>query len=1064
MQNGSSLTLTASVTPATASNPAVSWEISSAGNFASINGNILYGTAPGEVVITATADDLSGVSASQTFTITPILVSEIQIRSAAFVQDGSSLTLTAEVLPSTADNQNIIWSVENGNNSVASLNGNILTGIYPGEVTLIATAADSGGVFASQIFTVKETPVTAISISSANSVADGLILNLQARVEPAAATAQTVSWSILNGDNSIASISGVSGRYITGIFPGEVVVIASATDSSGVFATQTFSVRETPVTAISISSRNSTVHMGRRTLTADILPIIATTQTISWSILGGNNSIASISGDILTGIFPGEVVVIASADGGINITDSQTFTVRPIPVTGIRILSPDFVSHRRSLILSARIDPDNASTSTVSWSFNGDNGIVEIVGDRLTGLSHGVVTIIASANDDSGIRAIQQFTVRTIPVSSVNITNGAKIGESLTLQLSAEVLPDNASNPAISWSILGGNNHIASIDENNMIHGIGAGVVTVIASADGRRDTQRFTVVGIPDAPANLTAVANGAPNQALVFWDEVAGVSGYILYQAITDLSAYANGDIANLPAEIIVTKTEISTSSIDIDLIGTGKNYFLLTAVNDTIQSITTQQATATPHSMEFDIVNGVGAAVWMDRNLGAGQVATASDDSRSFGALYQWGRPTDGHQQRNSSTRNQISGDNRIRANHSEFITPPAEPFDWTNQDNNGSRRRDIWSQTNGDSICPTGFRVPSALELVTERNSWNTQNAAGAFASNLKLPLAELRFQGGNYSPAAGAYWSSSIDNSNNNKSLIVGLNSSTLSYLRAVGNSVRCILDSSILIKPIRNITISSTEVAEGSSLALSAEIFPADAINQNLIWSIENGDGIAARSVATLSGNTISGVGPGRVYIIATAVDGSGVIDRRQFTVTAKPAAPTKLAAVATGTPNEITVFWNGVAGARFYTLYQSSEDLARFANKNPIGLPPGTTSINTHNASVNMRLSGSEKHYFLVTANKNLNESFTSEQAVATSHSQKFIAVDGGRDRVWMDRNLGAQRVARSSTDADAFGYLYQWGRAADGHQQRNSNKRNQPARFLRAVNADFISRADIN
>jgi hypothetical protein len=38
------------------------------------------------------------------------------------------------------------------------------------------------------------------------------------------------------------------------------------------------------------------------------------------------------------------------------------------------------------------------------------------------------------------------------------------------------------------------------------------------------------------------------------------------------------------------------------------------------------------------------------------------------------------------------------------------------------------------------------------------------------------------------------------------------------------------------------------------------------------------------------------------------------------------------------------------------------------------------------------------------------------------------------------MDRNLGASQVATSSTDALAYGDLYQWGRRADGHQCRNS------------------------
>jgi uncharacterized protein (TIGR02145 family) len=41
---------------------------------------------------------------------------------------------------------------------------------------------------------------------------------------------------------------------------------------------------------------------------------------------------------------------------------------------------------------------------------------------------------------------------------------------------------------------------------------------------------------------------------------------------------------------------------------------------------------------------------------------------------------------------------------------------------------------------------------------------------------------------------------------------------------------------------------------------------------------------------------------------------------------------------------------------------------------------------------------------------------------------------------KTWMDRNLGALRVATSSTDVEAYGDLYQWGRGTDGHEKRNS------------------------
>lgn len=41
---------------------------------------------------------------------------------------------------------------------------------------------------------------------------------------------------------------------------------------------------------------------------------------------------------------------------------------------------------------------------------------------------------------------------------------------------------------------------------------------------------------------------------------------------------------------------------------------------------------------------------------------------------------------------------------------------------------------------------------------------------------------------------------------------------------------------------------------------------------------------------------------------------------------------------------------------------------------------------------------------------------------------------------QVWMDRNLGASRVATSMIDSEAYGDLYQWGRLADGHESRTS------------------------
>jgi hypothetical protein len=56
------------------------------------------------------------------------------------------------------------------------------------------------------------------------------------------------------------------------------------------------------------------------------------------------------------------------------------------------------------------------------------------------------------------------------------------------------------------------------------------------------------------------------------------------------------------------------------------------------------------------------------------------------------------------------------------------------------------------------------------------------------------------------------------------------------------------------------------------------------------------------------------------------------------------------------------------------------------------------------------------------------------------TNDITKIKSVTSTTGRVWMDRNLGASRVAISSTDTSAYGDSFQWGRFADGHQCRNS------------------------
>ncbi|QTD36779.1 hypothetical protein JL193_11625 [Polaribacter batillariae] len=63
-----------------------------------------------------------------------------------------------------------------------------------------------------------------------------------------------------------------------------------------------------------------------------------------------------------------------------------------------------------------------------------------------------------------------------------------------------------------------------------------------------------------------------------------------------------------------------------------------------------------------------------------------------------------------------------------------------------------------------------------------------------------------------------------------------------------------------------------------------------------------------------------------------------------------------------------------------------------------------------------------------------------TSGTSASEGGTTTVVDVAGQNGTIWMDRNLGATQQAGNSTDAAAYGHLYQWGRAADGHQIRTS------------------------
>jgi len=229
---------------------------------------------------------------------------------------------------------------------------------------------------------------------------------------------------------------------------------------------------------------------------------------------------------------------------------------------------------------------------------------------------------------------------------------------------------------------------------------------------------------------------------------------------------------------------------------------------ADNNATQSITISildvNETITHNGVNYlEVTSPYTGKVWLDRNLGASRVCTALDDTACYGDYYQWGRDADGHQESNSTITATLATDLNTSANTS-FIKNDSSPYDWldvnnNNVDDNGSLRAANWSKTDGSSICPVGFRVPTEQELKNETTEASTPvtNNTDAYNNFLKFPSAGYRYYGSGsmYNQGSrGFVWSSSVSGSRSRNLNFYSSDALTSSDGRAHGLSVRCLRD------------------------------------------------------------------------------------------------------------------------------------------------------------------------------------------------------------------------------------------------------------------------------
>jgi hypothetical protein len=315
-------------------------------------------------------------------------------------------------------------------------------------------------------------------------------------------------------------------------------------------------------------------------------------------------------------------------------------------------------------------------------------------------------------------------------------------------------------------------------------------------AAGGTPSLADLTAVGITSLTASQTVyeevIADAVPAPGTVLElqvivdavnTELAAIAAIVA--AADNPAADGTPSLADLTAVGITSLTEIQTI-YEVAIADAAPAPTRLTELQVIINAANYKRDTTT----EIVDLTGPGGGVWMDRNLGATQVAASSTDAASYGGLYQWGRAKDGHESRTSGTTSTTV--TSAAAGHGDFITAGSGTSNnWTDFADEDT----LW-QSNQKNPCPLGYDIPTEAELQTEITEFTSSDGTGAFLA-LKLPLAGRRLSSNGmlYNVGSkGHYWSSTVSSTSARSLYFYSSLDGMYDYNRANGFSVRCIKD------------------------------------------------------------------------------------------------------------------------------------------------------------------------------------------------------------------------------------------------------------------------------
>ncbi len=247
-------------------------------------------------------------------------------------------------------------------------------------------------------------------------------------------------------------------------------------------------------------------------LEATASPDMAENKGITWS--SSDEAIATVDANgLVTAKAEGNVTITATAADGGGAKGSIELSVTPIKVKGITVTAAGGATSLnvpQTLQLTAGVSPEDAADKSVTWS-SSDEAIATVDESGLvTAVKAGTVKITATANDGSEVTGGYDLTAVWVSMTGITLDTASldlKIGD--IQKLTATVAPEDASDPAVTWS--SSDEDVASVSEDGTVTAVKPGTATITAAGKTETDVKQTVSVTVQEPNNKVTGITIGS-------------------------------------------------------------------------------------------------------------------------------------------------------------------------------------------------------------------------------------------------------------------------------------------------------------------------------------------------------------------------------------------------------------------------------------------------------------------------------------------------------------------------------------------------------------------------